>query len=201
MKRTPGRRNRQHGASLVEVVLVLGLVAVAAAAGSAGLAETTDRLSGDVAARSVAARLRQARVLALRRGTAVGVRFLNTPRGYAWQFVADGNGNGVRTAEIGSGVDPVLEPPRWVRDDHAGVAFGVPRTLPAIEGPGQIAAGSDPIVMGSADLVVFSPLGTATSGTLYFHTAGGTAYAARVLGTTGRVRTLRFDPAVGWVDR
>jgi type II secretory pathway pseudopilin PulG len=201
MERTVQRRDSERGASLVEMVLVLGLVAMAAAVGSTRLIEATDRLAGDVAARGVAARLRQARVLALRRGAAVGVRFVSTSRGYAWQLVADGNGNGVRTADIGTGADPVLEPLRWVADDHPGVAFAIPRTLPAIDGVGTILAGADPIAMGASDLVVFSPLGTATSGTLYFHTAGGTPYAARVLGTTGRVRTLRFDAATGWVER
>jgi type II secretory pathway pseudopilin PulG len=201
MERTMRRHDRQRGASLIEVVLVLGLVALAAAVGGTRLVEATDRIGGDVAARSVAARLRQARVLAVRRGAAVAVRFVTTPRGYAWQLVVDGNGNGVRTVDIASGADPALEPLRWVVDDHPGLAFGVPRSLPPIDGGDAVPAGADPIAMGAADLVVFSPVGTASTGTLYFHTAGGTQYATRVLGTTGRVRTLRLDAHAGWMER
>jgi type II secretory pathway pseudopilin PulG len=201
MKRRPFRRHPEGGASLVEVVLVLGLVAMLAAVGSTRLAEATDRMAGDVAARRVAARLRQARVLAMQRGAAVGLRFVSTRRGYSWQLVADGNGNGIRSADLAAGRDPVLEAERWIGDEHPGVAFAIPRTLPNVDGTGTLPAGSDPIAMGAADLVVFSPAGTATSGTLYFHTRGGTPYAARVLGTTGRVRTLRFETGHGWVER
>jgi hypothetical protein len=74
----------------------------------------------------------------------------------------------------------------------AGVLGGVvvPR-LPPQSGPLDNPA--DPIKFGAADLVSFSPLGSATAGSLYL--SDGAAMTALVLnGNTGRLRLFRFDP-------
>jgi hypothetical protein len=45
-----------------------------------------------------------------------------------------------------------------------------------------------------------NPDGTSSSGTLYLHGRTRAQYAVRVLGVTGRIRTLRFDEPRGrWV--
>ena len=50
-------------------------------------------------------------------------------------------------------------------------------------------------------LMSFSPLGTASSRTLYLRGADGSQYAVRVLGATGRTRVLRLVVSTGaWVE-
>ncbi len=53
-------------------------------------------------------------------------------------------------------------------------------------------ADADPVRLGSANTLTFSPLGTATSGTIFFRSRTGRQYAVRVLGATGRTRVLEF---------
>jgi hypothetical protein len=57
---------------------------------------------------------------------------------------------------------------------------------------------SDPNVGPSSEtsvLMSFSPVGTASSRTLYLRGADGSQYAVRVLGATGRTRVLRYVTA------
>jgi hypothetical protein len=50
-------------------------------------------------------------------------------------------------------------------------------------------------------LMSFSPLGTASSRTLYLRGADRSEYAVRVLGATGRTRVLRLVASSGaWVE-
>ena len=47
----------------------------------------------------------------------------------------------------------------------------------------------------------FTPLGTASSGTLYLRGRDGSEYAVRVLGATGRTRVLRYEAITRtWVE-
>jgi hypothetical protein len=61
--------------------------------------------------------------------------------------------------------------------------------------------GGDPIRIGSSKLLSFTPLGTATSGSIYVRGRDGSQFFIRVLGVTGRVRVQRYVPRTGaWVD-
>ena len=56
------------------------------------------------------------------------------------------------------------------------------------------------VQLGGTTILSFTPSGTATSGSVYVRGKDGTQWAVRVLGVTGRVRVLRFEPATGeWV--
>jgi hypothetical protein len=50
-------------------------------------------------------------------------------------------------------------------------------------------------------LMSFSPIGTASSRTLYLRGGDGSQYAVRVLGATGRTRVLRYVAGTRvWVE-
>jgi len=50
-------------------------------------------------------------------------------------------------------------------------------------------------------LLSFTPVGTASSRTLYVRGRDGSQYAVRVLGATGRTRVLRYAPATRtWIE-
>ena len=111
----------------------------------------------------------------------------------------DGNGNGIRSAEITAGVDRPLENPRQLSDDFANVRFGLEIGRPDVDGVRN--ASADGVRIGSSRILTVSPDGTATSGTLYV--LGRRAqYAVRVLGATGRTRVLKYDTGAGaWISR
>jgi hypothetical protein len=68
--------------------------------------------------------------------------------------------------------------------------------LPAID-PGGTPPGSNPIRLGSGHSASFAAAGTSTSGTVYVRGRGGSQYAVRIFGDTGKTRRLKFDRAVG----
>ena len=131
-----------------------------------------------------------ARSHAVMRSAHVALRFDEGRSGITFQMFVDGNRNGVRTNDIASHVDQPLGERASLSDLFSGVAI-------AVSG----AAGSDPLRIGSSNLLSFTPLGTATSGTIYVRGRDGSQFAIRVLGATGRVRVQRYLPRTrAWVD-
>ena len=151
------------------------------------------------AARYLAQRAIDARFEAIRRSTVTGLRFEPASPDYRMTAVVDGNGNGLRTTDIQRGIDRTVSEPNRLDHHFAGVAFGILAGVP--DADGQPAAGSDGVRFGASKLLSMNPDGTASPGTLYLHGRDRTQYAVRVLGTTGRVRVLKFDFVKGrWVD-
>src|SRR6185503_9345850 len=97
------------GFSLLEVVFVAGLgITLTAVAVPQYLAGIDDfRASG--AARYLSARLQRVRMEAVKRSASVAMKFAQTADGYSYTLYLDGNGNGVRTEDIQSGVDRRLD--------------------------------------------------------------------------------------------
>ena len=76
----------------------------------ASAAAAIDEMRTALATRYMAGRIAATRIDALRRGTAVGLRFEAAGDDYMFAAYEDGNGNGVRTAEIRAGVDRAVGP-------------------------------------------------------------------------------------------
>ena len=151
------------------------------------------------AARYLAQRAIDARFAAIRRSAVTGLRFEAASPDYRISSVVDGNGNGLRTSDIQRGLDRTLTEPERLDMHFAGVAFGILAGVP--DADGQPANGSDGVRFGASKLLSMNPDGTASPGTLYLHGRNRTQYAVRVLGTTGRVRVLKFDFVKGrWGD-
>ena len=182
-----GRPVPESGLSLVEVLIVCALAAVVAAASGGPALGSADRVRARQAARHLAGECARARVLALARSTAVAISFGPESEGVPTALYADGNGNGVRSAEIASGTDPALSAPSRLADRYPGVRFGVVDPV----------LGSGPVRLGGSRLLTFSPLGTSTSGSLYIAGRDGSQYAVRLAGATARVRVLRLNRATG----
>ena len=87
-------------------------------------------------------------------------------------------------------------------DRFAGVRFELSPAAPAIGGSTPAGAGADPVDLGASDILSLTPLGTATSGTLYLRSREGHQAAVRVLGATARVQIFQFDFQAGrWRPR
>src|SRR5687768_12354079 len=172
------------GYTLIELMFVLGLVALLSAIAVPQMLGTIDRSRGSAAARFLAARLTLARTQATTWGRAVALRFEEEAHGIRFSVYQDGNRNGVQTADIQRDIDRQIEPAIRLSEHFPGVAIGLTPDTRA----------RDPVVLGRTNLLSFSPRGTATSGTIYVRGRDGTQWAVRVLGATGRTRVLRYVP-------
>ena len=183
-----------RGAALIDVVFTCGLVALISMIAIPSLRVARDRDAARMAAQHLAARLHAVRLEALRRNRAVAIRFDPDALGRMASYV-DGDGDGVQQSDIDRGVDTRIGEERALSDDFGLVALRVASTVPAPDGGSAIAADSDPVRIGNTDLLSFSPLGSATSGTIYLAARTGPQVCVRVLGATGRVRVMWFDTA------
>ena len=193
-------RTGHGGHSLVEALVVVTLLTTLAGAATGSLMSARDAARSSSAARWVAAGLHRARMEALKRHVNVAIRFEPSGDDYRLAWYADGNGNGVRTADIDAATDISLGAGGTLGQQFPGVRFGLADGVAAIDE--DTAAGEEPVRVGRSRMVSFSPSGTSTSGTLYLQGRGPRQYAVRVLGPTGRIRTFEFVFAIrAWESR
>ena len=179
------------GYSLVELLFALGLVATLGAMAVPQGVSTLDDAKTAGAARYIAGRLQQVRMAAAARAASVGMKFTLAGSQYVFGVYVDGNGNGVRSADISSGIDFELLAPERLTDRFSGVDFGALPGLPAAD-PGGTPPGTNPVRLGSSNIASFGPLGTATSGSLYIR-GQHAQYVVRLYGDTAKTRILKFD--------
>ena len=152
---------------------------------------TVERSRGLAAARYLEGRMALARAQAVGRAAIVALFFEQDSRGIWVSVVQDGNRDGVRTRDIATQVDRLIEPRMLLSELFPGVAIGLAPQTPA----------SQPVTLGGTNILSFTPAGTSTSGSVYVLGRDGTQWAVRVLGVTARVRLLRFVPATGaWAN-
>jgi prepilin-type N-terminal cleavage/methylation domain-containing protein len=189
----------QKGFSLMELLVAVGLMATGSAVAVPRVLAALDDLRTVGAARYVASRLQQTRMEAVSRMADTAVRFSRTGQSYVYAVFVDGDGDGVRSLDIQSGVDREIHRGEELAHRFPGVEFGTLPTVPSVD-PSGAPPGSDPIRLGSSDMITFGPLGTSTPGSLYILGPNGRQFVIRVFGETGKSRILRFDTRNGdWV--
>ena len=186
-----------RGYTLAELLAVLAIVAMAVAVTLPAAAMLRDGGRAAAGARTMATLLAAQRWKSVSGHRVRGLQFRKIGNAWTWREVADGNGNGLRTAEITRGVDPVLTPDESFEHQDSSVRLGVPPGGPYPEAPpgtGSLSAGDDPVRFGRSDLVSFSPVGSASSGTLYVTDGRSGLFAIVLYGPTARLRVWRFLP-------
>jgi prepilin-type N-terminal cleavage/methylation domain-containing protein len=188
-----------RGFSLVEALITLAILGILLAFTVPLLAETVARERLLAASLETAVHFRSLRQRAVSEGCSLGLRFVAAGSSWSYTLYRDGNGNGIRTADILSGKDSRVDGPEDPATRFEGIRIGLPATpTPQIPpGSGSIAAPGDPVKFGNTDLVSFSPSGSVSGGTLYL-TDGTRVAAVVVYGPTGRIRLHRYDPQNGW---
>jgi hypothetical protein len=186
-----------RGLALVDVLAVTALSVLVSATAIPVVAGAMEHERATVGAHYLGAWLKQAQLEALRRATSVAVHIVAGTDDTELQLFADGNGNGVLVRDIDQGLDPPLGPVDRLGAHARGVALRVNQPIPDIGGNGTLETGSDPLRIGRSSLLSFSPTGSATGGTLYVAATRGPQFAVRIMGSTGRLRVLRFDTAAG----
>src|SRR5688572_4801797 len=182
------------GYTLIELLLVTSIVATLAALSVPVTAGVLDEVRTAMAARYLEGRIMNARATAIRRSTCVALRFEPIDDDYRYGEYWDSNGNGVRSAEIASGLDPEIAPAEFLGSRFPGVTFGLHAGIADVDG--ERSTTTDGVRFGSSRILTLGPDGTASSGTLYVRGRRG-QFAVRVLGVTGRTRVLRFHPGTG----
>lgn len=182
-----------RGIALIDIIATLTLGLTMAAMAVPVIGGTLDREHTMIGARHLSGLLHRARAESLRRSTAVAARFEIVDGRTRVRLYADGNGNGVLQRDIDRGTDRPVSDHEWL-DAHArDVSLRVNQPVTDAGGAGTLLPGSDPLRIGKTVLVSFSPLGSASSGTLYVAARRGPQMAIRVYGASGRVRVLMFD--------
>ena len=202
-----GRRNDSTrtgpspGFSLPEVLVVLALLGILLAVSVPWVAAAVARERLRAAGFEVAVLLRGVRQRSVSERTGFGLRFVRAGESWSYSLYRDGNGNGIRTADILALRDPLVQGPEDPGSRFEGIRFGLPAApVPQIPpGTGSIPDPADPVKFGGSNIVGFSSGGSVSGGTLYL-TDGRRVLAVVVYGPTGRIRVFRFEPAAGWSE-
>ena len=181
----------RNGYSLLELLFAVAALATLSGIAVPPVLAALDGQRTAGAARYIAARIQRIRMEAVSRSTNVALRFVPTASGYWFRVYIDGDGDGVRTDDITQSIDRPLGAIERLPDNFADVDFATLPNLPAPDA-GSTPPGTDPIKLGTSDLLSYSALGTCSSGSLYVR-GKTTQFVVRVYGDTGRTRILKFD--------
>lgn len=182
-----------RGAAFIDIIVAASLCFLMAAIATPVIGGTLDRERTIIGAHYLSGQLQRARLEALKRARSVAVRVEVTDDRTQLRLFTDGNGNGVLQRDIDRGIDRPLTTREWLDDQAGDVSLRINQDVTDVSGAATLEPGDDPLRIGNTSLLVFSPLGSATSGTLYVAAHRGPQMAIRVYGATGRVRVLMFD--------
>ncbi len=182
-----------RGAALLDVVVACALCVTMMALAVPAIGGSLERERTIIGAQYLAGQLQRARLGALTRAHSVAVRIEMVGLRTRLQLFADGNGNGLSQRDIDRGIDTPLSPPEFLDDRSRDVSLRINQPIVDVAGTANLVPGDDALRIGNTALLAFSPLGSATSGTLYVAARRGPQMAIRIFGATGRVRVLTFD--------
>ena len=128
--------------------------------------------------------IRQVRAHAAAKNSYMGLVFEEVDGEPELAIYIDGNGNGIRRADVNSGVDKKIRGPWRLSRQFPGVRYGSPSQ--------DLTKGFPGLRIGRSKILSFSPLGQSTSGTLFLSNRFGSIHAIVVLGATGRVRVAKY---------
>jgi Tfp pilus assembly major pilin PilA len=189
----------ERGRTLIELVVVAGMVSVLAVLGFRQVRAYAADAHLVGAANAFKGQFRKARSIAARANAYAAIRFEDKAAIPRYSVYLDGNFNGVRKDDIAKGVDLRVAGPFFLHAQAPGVRVGINPGTPAIPPDSGLLDTKDPIKFGPADMLSFSPMGTATPGTFYLATESSQA-AVRVTPGTSRVR-LMFCRNGQWIER
>ena len=195
------RTQTNSGYTITELLTVIAIVGMFTAIAMPNWLNLHRHAAVRAAAEELQSVFRGARMRAITTGRNVGVRF--TKSGTTWMYALydDRNGNGIRTAEITSGVDKMIARPKRVLNTVRYANIATPsKTITDPDGD-PLKPADSPVQFGSSSICSFSPLGASTPGTIYLTDGNGEIWCARVYGTSAKVRVLRYLGGKKWVER
>ncbi|PWT91239.1 MAG: hypothetical protein C5B54_05670 [Acidobacteria bacterium] len=171
----------ENGFSLLETLVVLALIGLMLLFAGINLFSTARQSEFEEFARKVYADLEQCRWKSWNERVYAGAVFKAQSRGFSVSYYLDGNGNGIRTADIDKQKDILYRGPLLLQEASGDIGVG---TLD----------GSDPVRFGRSDILSFSPNGDSSSGTLYLVCRSQKQmYSIVIYGPTARMTLWKFS--------
>jgi prepilin-type N-terminal cleavage/methylation domain-containing protein len=190
------KKNERSGYSAIELLIVIALIGLFLLFTSNNWAGMQKQKDFEVFAQETLNLFEKCRWKALNERRYAGAVIENLNQDYFVSLYQDGNGNGIRRAEIQLGVDRRFYGPvkltRAMEDIHVGILHPqIPEIPPKT---GFIPNIADPVKFGSSDIVSFSPFGDSSSGTLYLGCQSQQQmYAIVLFGSTARLSLWKFS--------
>jgi hypothetical protein len=189
----PGPLRSNAGLSIFELLLGMTTLAGMLAIATPGVMRLREEVSLRSAVHETSVAFYLARSYAISKNRNVGLKFRRNGDRWEWALYADGNGNGIRTAEIASGVDRFLGITYpWTRNDvMPGIMTGT--RVPDPGSPGHyLDHPEDPIRFNVSDICSFTGVGESTPGSVYLWNGHDGMAVLRVFGRTAKLRSLYY---------
>jgi prepilin-type N-terminal cleavage/methylation domain-containing protein len=184
---------RQHGLTLLEIVIVLAIIGIVVAASAPAFANYRRRASMNAEVAELRTILRGIRSRAIAHGMHAGVKFTRAGDGWVYSLYDDGNDNGIRSADISRGIDRRYAGPSMLMPQFNIASIALLSTTIKDPDGDKLLPTASAVQFGSSTICSFSPTGSGTPGTIYITDGAGQLCAVRVYGASGRVRVLRYD--------
>ena len=185
-----------RGMSLLELLVVLGLIGVFVVASTSNLTATQRQLDFDHFAREIVSSLEKCRWKAFQQRRYTGALISQQPNdGYEFSFFQDGNGNGIRTTDIHQGTDTSIYRAIPIQRASRDIEAAVLKTeIPEIPPKTGTLNPADPVKFGKSNIISFSPDGQSSSGTLYLAChSQKRMYAVVLYGPTARITLWKYS--------
>jgi len=190
-----------RGYSLIELLTVVAILGVMVLCAIPAFGNYRRRMSIIAASEELRSILRTTRSRAISSGRNAGVKFISG-REWTYAIYEDGDGDGIRNDDITRGTDRRTFGPAVVMPSFHLATIGLLKTTVKDPDGDPLKPDASPVQFGRSTICSFSPLGGGTPGTLYLIDGGGQLWAARVHGSGGRVRLLRYhDGLKKWERR
>jgi hypothetical protein len=194
-------RRSSRGITLTELLTTLALLSVAAGLSASAANALAGMTSLRAASQEIASVFTQARGRAIHRSIQCGVKWVGHDGDLTLAIHDDGDGDGVRTDDIESGVDPRVYGPLSVRSRWPKVTVGFIPGFTARDPKGNPAGDlSDPIRFGRSDIASFSPLGDCSPGSVWLGDAKSRQSLVRLTPGTAAITIYEWAAArEGWI--
>lgn len=191
-QRQPAAAHAERGLTLTETLAVLATMAFILTLSIPSLGHMHRAAQMRSAAQQVAGLLVRCRARAILNQRTTGVVFERTG-GWRCYVAVDGDGDGIRRADLTSGIDQAVGTVVPLRTGAPGLGILAGEPVPNPSGRGRLGGNlDDPVRAGRGDIISFTPGGTATPSSVYFTDHDRRMLALRVVGATGRVRTMTW---------
>ena len=187
-----------YGFSLLEMLIVLTLISLLVCVSTSNLMGAQRQKDFEEFAREVVALLEACRWKAMNERSYAGAIVTEQANVRYVSLYLDGNGNGIRTADVLSGKDSKFRGP-FRMDKSGDIGTGVLNaSIPQLPPKKGYLDPSDPVQFGKSSIISFSPRGDSSSGTLYLSCRSQSQmFAVVVYGATARLRLWKYSNH-GW---